>query len=446
VLVPELRDKLHEVTPQNWIQHSMFFRKLKVHRPDVWQRAVREFTRAVGKTAATDIHRTANRALRRRLQDDYKYIEEIMQLDTGAGTQYGKWLQQALKELVPYFGGINRLQQVIDSIKSIDADAKYLGIAPKLYENVSAWGGGRAIFHRLRDYEVRLAMQARVRRNSKPDVSEAKFNVIAPNMIETLNFDAACLLHGSQSGSRWMPWCSGATRENYDSYGSDGKRRFIIFPNGTSTTVRINNQDIPWSSYAFPVSIAPNGALVNINDPENQYMTTSPNFDFDGALKAIKILNENGFNVSDEQIKFWRDAGNPQNANISAHIIRTFEQIKADKSLTGRTLDSGEPYVQVTFQTTWEDRHFIFVRPRGANLRQEIEEVASDLDTILDRIMRGRPEEPYEMAYNALYNAATVVAYSDDPEDIARAVAAKRDGQLVLDWGQPGVDQDAHGP
>lgn len=250
----------------------------------------------------------ANRKVRRKLKDYYEYVAEAMALDAGAGTQYGEWLQKVLLHFRGDEGyNVDALRQVNEYIKRIDEAAKYLGEQPKLAENVptnygTAFGDSpgeavTAVLGGLRSYADQLSAAVRTRRSMYGRESDAQFNVVSPRIVETLNFDAACFLHGRSSGKRHMPWCGGMSTYNYESYGGEGRNRYIVFPKGPKTEVVINNQKIPWSDYAFTVSVE-DDSLNNINDPNNEYPSSS-SFDRDGAEAALDVLRAAGIDVDE---------------------------------------------------------------------------------------------------------------------------------------------------
>jgi len=218
-----------------------------------------------------------SRALRRGLiPEAYDAVQAALAVDTGGDTQYGRWIQRYVGANDPT---VRDLENIVETIVRIDELSRKLGEQPKLGSTVSP--SVDALDERLRSLENSL--------DEFPDPERAEVAVLSPQVIITGNWDAAAYLHGVKSGRRFRPWCGGMSKRNFDKYGSDFKVRYIVLPRGPTTHVDINGTQVPWSDYAFAVSVD-DRELVNINDPENNY-PAAETFDRRGAEEALRILN-----------------------------------------------------------------------------------------------------------------------------------------------------------
>jgi len=262
----------------------------------------------------------ASRKLKRRLKDRYELIQPAMSRDKGAGTQYAQFVELLLRE--------NKdvdLAKVNDLLLKLDATMTDLGEPPKLADTYAEHGSKwSSAFEWLEDFDDKKTSDLKRHLNQYGRESDAKFEVISDKIVRTLNFDAACYLHGRSSGRRHLPWCGGMSRGNYAAYGGGGLKRYIVYPNGADTKAEINGQEIPFSSYAFTVSVHNDGTLNNINDPDNNYPDRD-GFDTDGAESALEELNDElGLSLSldevgqspegweefyDDEAQEWIDAG-----------------------------------------------------------------------------------------------------------------------------------------
>lgn len=259
------------------------------------------------RTITVGFYVEANKRLRRRLKDNYAMVVPAVELDEGAGTQYGQWLNHWISTSKP---SDDQIKAAVQLIVQLHPQAKFLGEQPKLMDihAPEATSGPDVGLAMLQRYANTIQNDYRQKKDKTADEEDADIEVISPNIVKTNNFAAAYFLHGGgRKYKEQMPWCGGRSQSLYNNYGGPGKNRYIVFPDGPDKTVKINGQDIPWSNYAFVVSVRNNGTMNNVNDPGNCYPNDS-DYDRDGATKAFQILND-ALGLEIEQTSEWSEAG-----------------------------------------------------------------------------------------------------------------------------------------
>ena len=260
---------------------------------------------AAPKTIVVGFYVEANKKLRRRLKDKYELVIPAVSVDEGAGTQYGQWLNQWIAATKP---SDEQIKKAVELIAQLHPQAKYLNVQPKLLDNLPTTNDAGAGLEELKKYANEVQLDYRRKKDRAADEEDADIDVLSPNIVKTNNFAGAYYLHGGgRKFNEQMPWCGGRSQSLYNNYGGPGLNRYIVFPNGADKTVEVNGREIPWSNYAFVVSVLGDSTLNNINDPSNNYPSSSE-YDSAGAEKALQILNEDlGLDI--QAATGWDEAG-----------------------------------------------------------------------------------------------------------------------------------------
>jgi hypothetical protein len=133
---------------------------------------------------------------------------------------------------------------------------------------------------------------------------EPEFEVLSDSVVETGNFEAACLLHGNNADpERSMIWCTGKDPGYFNEYRRGG-RRFVVLPDGPKTWVDVNGQRVPWAPNAYAISVSP--GYVNVNDRENNYWG-DPGMDVKEAVRAVEKLTAAGIKIDVDLAAAYRD-------------------------------------------------------------------------------------------------------------------------------------------
>lgn len=180
------------------------------------------------RTIVIGFYVEANKRLRRRLKDNYALVVPAVELDEGAGTQYGQWLNQWIATVKPEEEDIKRATAYIVAMHPM---AKFLRKQPKLLDSLDL------TLESLQKYTNDIQQDYRVKKDKTANEKDVDIEVISPNIVKTNNFAAVYFLHGS--GAKYnnqMPWCGGRSQSLYNNYGDSNRDRYIVFPDGADTT------------------------------------------------------------------------------------------------------------------------------------------------------------------------------------------------------------------
>jgi hypothetical protein len=191
--------------------------------------------------------------------------------------------------------------------------------------------------------------------------------VLSGSVIETGNFEAACLLHGNEAPQeRQMVWCTGKSRHYFQSY-QGGGRRFVVLPDGPTTWFEYKGQKVPWAPNGYAVSVKPNGA-VNVNDNVNRYLG-NPRMNKAELVKVRKKLVDVGVEaLSDKHV----DA-----ASAWGELRQTTEEMWRDEGITDAT-------VALAWDSSW-----MFARgtPHGAKIAViRVASLGLNIQTVEERV------------------------------------------------------------
>ncbi len=151
----------------------------------------------------------------------------------------------------------------------------------------------------------RQAKRRKAQTDSDANSLMPRFVVLSDSVVETVNFAAACALHGNEAPSdRRTVWCTGKEPGYFAKYRRSG-RRFVVFPDGPSTWVEIEGQRVPWAANGYAISASP--GYVNVNDKHNNYWG-DPGMKMQEAARAVQKLTAAGVKIDVDLGKALRDA------------------------------------------------------------------------------------------------------------------------------------------